>query len=95
MKLIDFIREYANRKNAFTKVILEFFWVNEGIDEEYCFEGLPSEFIEKYSKDYDCIEDIDIFDVSELRIKNNGMRSKVYIYSEGIGKLKFRGKGVR
>lgn len=79
MNLIDFIREYANQKNAFTKVILEFFWVDDGIDEEYCFEGLPSEFIERYTEAYDCIDGIDIFDVSELNIKKDGFRSWIYI----------------
>lgn len=79
MNLIEFIKQYADRKNAFTKVILEFFWLDDGIDEEYCFEGLPSEFIEKYTKDYDCIDGFDIFDVSEIDIKNDGLRSHIYI----------------
>ncbi len=79
MNLIEFIKEYANRKNAFTKVLLEFFWIDEGIDEEYCFEGTPSEFVNKYTKDYDCIDGLDIFDVSELKITNDGLRSQIYI----------------
>ena len=79
MTLIEFIKKYADRKNAFTKVILEFFWLDDGIDEEYCFEGLPSEFIEKYTKDYDCLDDVDIFGVTELSIKNEGLRSTIYI----------------
>ena len=52
MNLIKFINEYANRKNAFTKVVLEFFWKDDGIDEDYCFEGTPSEFVDRYTKDY-------------------------------------------
>ena len=79
MFLIDFVKEYANTKNDFTQVILEFFWENEGIDEEYCFEGTPMEFINKYTKDYDCIEDEDISDVKELTITNNGCHSRIYI----------------
>ena len=49
MNLIEFIKEYANRKNAFTDVTLEFNWNSIGIDEEYCFEGKPSEFVERYT----------------------------------------------
>ncbi len=79
MNLIEFIKEYADRKNAFTKVILEWFWIDEGIDEEYCFEGTPSEFVEHYTKDYDCIEGFSIFDVHKMKIINNGLRSQIYI----------------
>ena len=79
MNLIKFIHEYANRKNAFTKVVLEFFWKDDGIDEDYCFEGTPSEFVDRYTKDYDCIRGLDIFDVHELKITNEGLRSQIYI----------------
>lgn len=79
MKLIELIKEYANRKNSTTKVVLEWYWIDKGIDEEYCFEGLPSEFIEKYTRDYDCIDGFDIFDVHELKITNEGIRSQIYI----------------
>jgi hypothetical protein len=79
MKIINFLKEYADRKNEFTKVVLEWYWVDEGIDEEYSFEGSPSEFIEKYTKDYDCIDRFDIFDVHEMKIINEGIRSKIYI----------------
>lgn len=86
MNLIDFIKEYMNRKNAFTKVVLEFFWIDEGIDEEYCFEGTPSEFVARYTQDYDCIEGLDIFDVRELEITNEGLRSQIYIKISRIEK---------
>ena len=79
MNLILFINEYANRKNDTTKVVFEFFWMDEGIDEEYCFEGRPSEFVEKYTKDYYCIDGVDIFDVHELKISNDGLCSTIYI----------------
>ena len=75
MKIIDFIKEF----NEFTKIVLEWYWVDEGIDEEYSFEGSPSEFIEKYTRDYDCIDGFDIFDVHEMKIINEGIRSKIYI----------------
>jgi len=79
MKLIDLIKEYADRKNSTTEIVLEWYWMDEGIDEEYSFEGLPSEFVEKYTRDYDCIDGFDIFDVHELKIINEGIRSKIYI----------------
>lgn len=79
MNLLEFIKEYANRKNAFTEVVLEWFWLDQGIDEEYCFEGTPSEFVEHYTKDYDCIDGFDIFDVYELNINNENLRSRIYI----------------
>ena len=79
MSLIDFIKEYANRKNSTTKVFLEWFWVDEGIDEEYSFEGLPSEFVEKYTEHYDCIDGFDIFNIHEIKIVNEGIRSQIYI----------------
>lgn len=79
MNLIEFIKQYAERKNATTKVFLEWFWVDDGIDEEYCFEGSPSEFVEKYTKDYDCIDGFDIFDIHEMKIINEGIRSQIYI----------------
>lgn len=79
MNLIEFIKQYADRKNAFTKVILEWYWVDDGIDEEYCFEGTPSEFVERYTKDYDCIDGLDVFGVHELKIINEGLRSQIYI----------------
>lgn len=79
MTLIDFIKEYANRKNAFTDVTLKFNWNDTGIDEEYCFEGKPDEFVERYTKDYDCIKGLDIFNVYKLAVTNNGLRSRIYI----------------
>ena len=79
MNLIEFIKGYADRKNAFAQVVLEWYWVDEGIDEEYCFEGTPSEFVEHYSKDYDCIDGFDIFDVHKMEIINDGLRSRIYI----------------
>ena len=79
MNLIEFIKQYADRKNAFTEVVLEWFWVGEGIDEEYCFEGTPSEFVEKYTKDYDCLDGLDIFDIHEIKIVNEGIRSRIFI----------------
>lgn len=79
MEIIELIKEYANRKNSTTKVVLEWYWIEDGIDEEYCFEGLPSEFIEKYTRDYDCIDGFDIFDVYNLKIINKGIRSEIYI----------------
>lgn len=79
MNLIEFIKEYANRKNAFTDVTLEFNWNGSGIDEEYCFEGKPSEFVERYTRDYDCLNGMDIFNVYKLKITNDGLRSQIYI----------------
>lgn len=80
MTLIDLIRLYANsNKNSFTKVILEWFWVDTGtIDEEYSFEGTPCEFIEKYTEHYDCIDGYDICSVHELKIIKDGS-SEIYI----------------
>lgn len=78
MTLIEFIREYANRKNAFVNVILEFYWLDTGIDEEYCFEGKPFEFIEHYTKDYDCIQDVDVLDVHELKITDSEIYIKIF-----------------
>ena len=79
MSLIEFIKQYADRKNATTKVFLEWLWTDTGIDEEYCFEGSPSEFLEKFTKDYDCIDGFDIFDIHEMKIINEGIRSQIYI----------------
>jgi len=77
--LIEFIRQFADRKNATTMIILEWYEGEDVIDEEYCFEGTPSEFIDKYCNDYDCIDGFDVFDVNELEVTNKGIRSRVYI----------------
>lgn len=79
LTLIEFIKQYTGRRNATTKVFLEWYWVDSGIDEEYCFEGSPDEFVEHYSKDYDCIDGFDFFDVHELKIVNDGIRSRIFI----------------
>lgn len=79
MSLIEFIKQYADRKNATTNVILRWFWEDTGIDEEYSFEGSPSEFLEKYTKEYDCIDGFDILDIYEMKIVNEGIRSRIYI----------------
>ena len=79
MKLIEFVKEYVADRDKTTQVILDWIWEEEGIDEEYSFDGSPSEFIENYTRDYDCIDDFDIFDVQELSITNKGIRSKIYI----------------
>lgn len=79
MSLIDFIKQFVDHKNEFTNVTLEWFWVEEGIDEEYCFEGKPDEFMKKYTKDYDCLDNMDIFDVKELEITNTGLQCEIYI----------------
>ena len=79
MSLIEFIKQFVNHKNEFTNVTLEWFWEEEGIDEEYCFEGNPVEFMAKYTRDYDCLKNIDIFDVKEMEIKNDGLYCEIYI----------------
>ena len=57
MKLIEFVKEYVADRDKTTQVILDWIWEEEGIDEEYSFDGSPSEFIENYTRDYDCIDD--------------------------------------
>lgn len=70
--LIDFIQEYAERNNPKDKVLLEWNWEDEGNDEEYSFEGTPEEFVEKYSKDYDCLDGVTVDDVNAIKIVNYG-----------------------
>ena len=79
MKIIDFLKEYADRRNGLTKVVLKWYWVDEGIDEIYCFEGSPSEYIEKYTQVNFRADSLDVFDVHEMKIINKGVRSKIYI----------------
>ena len=78
MLLKDFISKYII-KNEITKIVLEWIWEDEGIDEEYSFEGNPSEFIEYYEKYYDCLDGFVINDVTELCIKNKGCITNIYI----------------
>lgn len=77
MKLIDFINMYSGKENDYTKVIFEWYWTDTGIDEEYCFEGKPSEFYEKYTKDYKVIEGVYMNDLTDLSIKKDG-RIEIY-----------------
>lgn len=79
MLLIDFIKQLTENKDRHITVFLEWFWVSDGIDEEYSFEGSPEEFVEKYTEHYDCIEGFDIYDVFDLEVKNEGWRTSVYI----------------
>lgn len=80
MELKQFIKMFENR-NEYTYVCLEWFWINEGIDEEYCFEGTPSEFIKHYTYEYDCIDGYNVEDCTQIRISNCGRKS-MYIYIE-------------
>lgn len=75
ISLIDFIKGFAERKNPRDKVFLEWNWLNEGSDEEYSFEGTPEEFVEKYTKDYDCLDSITLDEVNAIKIVNYGTRS--------------------
>jgi len=77
--LIEFIKENFADRDTTTDIVLEWFCDDVGFVEEYCFEGSPSAFVEKYTQDYDCLDEISIFDVHELRVCNKDMRTRVYI----------------
>ena len=47
MTIIDFVKGYLVADKR-TTVFFEWFWMNERVvDEEYSFEGRPSDFVEK------------------------------------------------
>lgn len=79
--LIDFIDMYSGKENDYTKVVFEWYWTDTGIDEEYCFEGKPSEFYEKYTKDYKIIEGVYMNDLTDLSIKKDG---RIEIYAKVV-----------
>ena len=82
MNLIEFVKQFSDDKNLYTKIYLEWLWIESGLDEEYCFEGSPSEFIEKYTIHYDCLDGINLSDVSTLIIHNEGGLSEIFISIE-------------
>lgn len=82
MDLIEFIKGYAERNDKYTTVYLEWIWNDDGVDEEYSFEGSASEFVEKYTEHYDCIDGFTLDNVAELKIENTGsyaVSTKIFI----------------
>lgn len=82
MLLIDFVKQYGEHKDKLTKVFLWWFWKDDpsNDDEEYSFEGSPSDFIEKYTEHYDCIDGYTFDDVSEIKVENIGCRTEIRIF---------------
>lgn len=83
ISIIDFVRMFEIEHNGHTKIVFIYEWIDDGIDEEYCFEGNPTEFLEKYTKDYTCLNGFDIDELSYLLIMNDGnieinMKLEVY-----------------
>lgn len=63
MKIVDFIKRYAERPYIKTDIRFLWSWTDTGIDEEYSFEGSAVEFVEKYTKDYDCLASYELDDL--------------------------------
>ena len=90
MLLIDFIKMYLPFGKR-VSIEFEWLWADKEIDddelsflledEEYSFEGIPEEFIEKYTHDYDCLDDIMVEDLRYLCVVK-GPKVKIYMTIE-------------
>ena len=78
MDIKEFIKTFLEN-NDYTNIILQWEWMDDGIDEEYSFEGCPSDFLNYYTKHYDCIDDMTLFDVAVFKIENVGCRTFIWI----------------
>lgn len=65
MSIIGFIRMFED-EHPEVKIIFEWYWLDDGIDEEYSFEGVPEEFLDKYTIEYDCLDAYYLDDLSEF-----------------------------
>ena len=80
ISIIDFIKMYIPLDRC-TKVYFQWIWKDEslGVDEEYSFEGTPSEFVEKYTEHYDCLDGLELDDFHLLKVVKDGWRIKICI----------------
>ena len=72
MKLQEVIKYFATENDTSTDIILEVVRKgSEEIDEDLCFQGTPSDFLQNYVKENDYIKDMDLLHVCEFRIDND------------------------
>lgn len=64
------------------KIVFEWNWIGDGLDDEYSFEGTPAAFLKKYNDEYDCIDNYCIDDLSVLKMENYGYPIKIYMLLE-------------
>lgn len=80
LSIFDFVRMYQDKYYDRVHIIFEWEWIDAGIDEEYSFDGIPSEFIEKYTFHYSILDGLDIDDLHLLQINNSAYVKEVYMH---------------
>lgn len=72
MKLQEVIEYFAAENNSSTDIILEVIRKgSEEVDEDLCFQGTPSDFLQNYVKENGYIKGMDLLHVCEFRIDND------------------------
>lgn len=78
ISIIDFVKTFLEY-DKYVTVYFEWEWIDDGIDEEYSFEGSPSDFVEKYTEHYDCLDGVDMMDLYSIKMVSNGCFKKIYM----------------